>query len=95
MTAVVQTDRSGCFETINHDILVKNLYHYDVSDNELKILKKIMNQYVTIDTYNFDLLLYPPCCVIQGLKLSSLLYLLYTNEIPLLKNLMYDSYFII
>ena len=35
----------------------------------------------------------PPCSVVQGSKLSAVLYTIYTNEIPLLHNLMTKEIF--
>ena len=45
-------------------------------------------QFVTIDTYNSEILNSPKCSVIQGSKLSSMFYTLYTNEITKLYKIM-------
>ena len=51
-------------------------------------------QYVNIDGRESELLESLECSVIQGSKMSSLLYILYTNEIPLLHKIIgSDIYF--
>ena len=45
-------------------------------------------QFVQLETYNSDLIDALPSSCVQGSKLSSLLYTLYTNEIPLLYKLL-------
>ena len=45
-------------------------------------------QYVVIDTFTSEAMDCPPCLVVQGSKLSAVLYTIYTNEIPLLHTLM-------
>ena len=48
-------------------------------------------QYVSIDSMNSDILPSPQCSCIQGSKMSSLLYIIYTNEIPLLSKIMHSN----
>ena len=48
-------------------------------------------QYVHVDTYNSSVIDSLPCSVIQGSKLSSLLYIIYTNEIPYLHKFITDN----
>ena len=50
-------------------------------------------QFVSIDSFNSDALESPICSVIQGSKLSAVLYTLYINEITKLHNLMNDNIF--
>ena len=45
-------------------------------------------QYVCIDTYSSSILKSPQCNVVQGSKLSGLMYNVYTNVVPLLHQLM-------
>ena len=44
-----------------------------------------------MDTKRSDTYQLPPCSVVQGGKLSTTLYTLYTNEVPTLKEIMKDS----
>ena len=60
------------------------------------ILKSFVHnrfQYVSIDTINSKIIEAPPCSVIQGSKLSSLLYTIYINEVTILQNLINDEIF--
>lgn len=45
-------------------------------------------QFVSIDSFNSEIIKCLPCSIIQGSKMSSLLYSIYTNEIPVLNKLM-------
>ena len=57
----------------------------------LAIFKSFLSertQYVVIDTFTSDTMDCPPCSVVQGSKLSAVLYTIYPNEIPLLHTLM-------
>ena len=49
------------------------------------------SQYTSIDTYDSDLVDSLDCSVIQGSKLSSLLYIIYTNEVPYLHKFLTDT----
>ena len=61
-----------------------NIINYILSDRY---------QYVSIDSIKSNLIQAPPCSVLQGSKLSSLLYCIYCNEIPLLYKLVNSQYF--
>ena len=90
-TAVVQTDLSSAFNTIDHTILLDKMEHYGVRGKELNIFRsffKDRRQYVSIDSMESELKDACESSCIQGSKMSSLLYVLYTNEIPILSNLM-------
>merc|ERR1712115_382540 len=63
---------------------------------ELSIFKSFLSdstQFVQIDTFKSDIMNCPPCSVVQGSKLSAVLYTIYTNEIPLLHTLMSHEIF--
>ena len=67
--------------------------HYGISDNELSIFKSYFSnrkQFVMLDYFSSDS---PNCSCVQGSKLSGTLYNLYTNEIPLLHQLMDTNWF--
>jgi len=71
--------------------LLDKLKFYGIQGSELAIIKSSLTertQYVAIDTFTSDTMDCPPCLVIQGSKLSAILYTIYTNEIPLLHTLM-------
>ena len=66
------------------------LNHYSIEGKENNLIKSILEnrmQYVEIDGFISETIPANNCCVLQGSKLSSLLYVLYCNEIPLLQKL--------
>ena len=69
---------------------MSKLEHYGIRGNQLELLKSYLSnrkQFVQLETYNSDIKNALPCSCVQGSKLSSLLYTLYKNEIPLLYKL--------
>ena len=87
VTATIQTDMSSAFDIVDHDILISKLEHYRIRDKELSLMSSFLSdreQFVEIDGIRSDTLPSIPCSVIQGSKLSSLLYTIYINEVPLL-----------
>ena len=90
LTCMINTDMSSAFDTVDHEILIEKHDHYGLRGKESRIIKSFLSdrkQYVNIDGKESELLDSLKCSVIQGSKLSSLLYILYTNEIPLLYKL--------
>merc|ERR1712240_637151 len=91
ITTILQTGLSAAFDTVDADILTDKLDYYRLDKNSLTLLHSFLTdrrQFVTIDGHNSDIIDCPPCSVIQGSKLSSLLYTIYTNKIPYLYKLM-------
>ena len=91
MTTILQTDLSAAFDTVDATILIDKLQYYGLDDNSLRLMTSFLTdrqQFVSIDSFDSDPLTCLPCSVIQGSKLSSLLYSIYTNEIPRLNRLM-------
>ena len=87
---MLQTDLSAAYDTIDHQILINKLQFYGVEGDSLNIIKNYLSnryQFVQVDTFSSSLMKSLDCSVIQGSKLSSLLYILYTNEIPNLHKL--------
>ena len=71
--------------------MLDKLAFYGIQGSELAIFKSFLSeraQYVAIDTFISETMDCPPCSVVQGSKLSAVLYTIYTNEIPLLHTLM-------
>ena len=96
ISAIIQTDLSAAFDTVDHPILIEKFEHYGVRGNEAEIFRSFLKeryQYIEIDSIKLDVILSNDCSVIQGSKLSALLYTIYTNEIPILHRLMYDNIF--
>ena len=93
-TGLVQTDLLAVFDTIDTTTLIEKLEQYGVRNKKLSIMQSFLNnrrQYVSIDSMESEILPSPQCSCLQGSKMSSLLYILYTNEIPLLSKLMYSQ----
>ena len=89
-TSIIQTDLSAAFDTVDHQILLDKLSHYGIKGKENNLIKAILTnrwQYVDIDGFSSTVTPANPCSVLQGSKLSSLLYVIYCNEIPLLHKL--------
>ena len=71
----------------NHTILLEKLRYYGIDGQENNLIKSILSdshKYVEIGGFVSEITPANPCNVLQGSKLSSLLYVLYCNEIPLL-----------
>ena len=87
----MSTDLSSAFDTVDHSLLFRKFKHYGIEGDELDLLKSYFSdrtQYVEIETKRSKVINSPPCSVIQGSKLSGILYTLYTNEIPLVHTLL-------
>merc|ERR1712240_982285 len=94
ITGCLITDLSKAFDTIDHLTLLMKMEYYGIRGPELEIFKSYLSnrqQFVEIDTYRSKIRASNPCSVIQGSKLSGILYTLYTNEIPQLYTLMQDN----
>ena len=90
-TALIQTDLSAAFDTVDHSTLLTKLEHYGLRGKEYNLIQSFLSnrqQYVFIDGMESEVIPSGNSSVCQGSKLSSLLYILYTNEIPLLDRLM-------
>ena len=91
INCILITDMSKAYDTIDHFTLLTKLEYYGIRGPALKIFTSYLTdrrQFVQIYTKRSRLRKSLDCSVIQGSKLSGLLYTLYTNEIPLLHTLM-------
>ena len=91
MSAVLSTDLSSAFDTVNISILKRKLEHYGIRNGELELIIDYLSerkQFVQIETAKSKIKASPPSSVLQGSKLSSLLYTIYSNEVPLLHTLL-------
>ena len=82
ITATVPTDISAAFDTIDNIKLLDKLKFYGIQGAELSIFKSFLSdrtEFVQIDTFKSDIMDCPPCSVVQGSKLSAVLYTIYTN----------------
>merc|ERR1712240_891276 len=96
ITGCLVTDMSKTFDTIDHLTLLMKMEYYGIRGKELEIFKSYLNnrrQFVEIDTYRSEIKKSNNCSLIQGSKLSGILYTIYTNEIPIIHTLMNDEIF--
>ena len=94
LVVAASTDLSAAYNTVDHKILLMKLEYYRVEGRELTLFTSYLHnrkQYTDINMKESDTITCLPCGVIQGSKPSGLLYTLYTNEVPLLQNIMEDK----
>ena len=79
---------------MDQKILLKKLEYYGIKDDEQRLMKSYFEnrtQYIELDTKRSKVLPCPESSVVQGSKLSGILYTLYVNEVPKLHNLLTDK----
>ena len=84
----------AAYNTIDNEILLNKLSYYGIRGKSNRILRSYLSdrkKYVELDTFKSEIVNSLPCSVIQGGKLSGLLYNLYINELPLLHKLIFDK----
>ena len=85
------TDLSAAYDTVNHKILLKKLEYYGITGKEFDLFRSYLKnrkQYADISTKKSSMIDCLHCGVVQGSKLSCLLYTIYTNEVPILQNIL-------
>ena len=88
-----QTDLSSAYDLVDHKILLAKFKFYGVQDHSLKLLESYLadrKMFVEVQTYRSQDIQMEPVSVIQGSKLSSFFYTIYTLEVPELDKLMKD-----
>ena len=91
ISALLTTDLSAAFDTIDHKILCQKLEYYGIRGDSLELIKSYLSnrfQYVEVNTFKSEVKNSLDCSCIQGSKLSGLLYNIYTNEVPVLYKLL-------
>ena len=89
-SAILATDLSAAYDTIDTDILINKMSHYGIGGEWSKLFRSFLSnrqQFVRLDTKNSVIRNSVNCGTIQGSKMSGCLFNLYNNEIPLLPNL--------
>ena len=97
LAILISMDLSSTFDCIDHQILLKKLEYYRIREGENHLMATYLAnrvQYTQIQTKKSKISLCQNCSVIQGSILSGLLYILYTNEVPILDNLLDNQEFI-
>ena len=96
ISAVISTDLTAAFDTVDTDILLSKLKYYGIQGNEFKLLENYMSnrqQFVQVDTFNSKIITAPRCSVFQGSKMSGLLYSIYVNEVTLIHKLLNKNFY--
>ena len=87
MTVILSTDLSAAFDTVDHSVLIQKMEHYGVRDKEAKLINSYLSNrthYIELQNKRSKVECDLDCSVIQGSKLSGLLYTIYVNELQLI-----------
>ena len=96
IVGVIITDLSKAYDTVDHFTLLAKLEYYGIRGQSLDIFKSYLEdryQLVEIDTNRSQLKKSLDCSVVQGSKMSGILYTIYTNEIPMINKLINNDIF--
>ena len=86
ISALLSTDLSAAYDTIDNNILLAKLEHYGIRGNTLMLMRSYLTnrkQFVQLETFSSNVTDALPCSCVQGSIISSILYTLYTNEVPI------------
>ena len=79
------TDRSSKYDLVDHRILVKKLEFHRVGNRSCTLMGSFLKgrkYFVEVQGAKSAIKSLKDCSVIQGSRLSALLYTLYVNEVP-------------
>ena len=96
ISALLSTDLSAAYDTIDNNILLAKLEHYGIRGNTSMLMRSYLTnrkQFVQLETFSSNVTDALPCSCVQGSKISSILYTLYTNEVPLLYKLLNSKWY--
>ena len=91
---IVSTDLTAAFDSVDNSLMIKKLEFYGLRGRLLMLLKSYLTnrfQYTEIQNIQSKIKRSPSCSVIQGSKMSGMLYSLYTNEVGKLHKLLEDK----
>ena len=90
---VITTDLSAAYDTVDSNLLLNKLEHVGVRFKELELVRTYLTSrkaYIEIQGFFSELMDQPDCSVIQGSKLSTTFYTVYTLDITEVNELIND-----
>ena len=88
---LITCDLTAAYDTVDHGILIKKLKYHGITDEAANLLSSFLKDrqyFVEVQGFRSDLKTALNVSVIQGSKLASLLYTIYTSEIPAIHKIM-------
>ena len=92
--AILSTDLTAAFDTVNHALLLNKLEHIGVRVTGLKLLTSFVTDrhfYTEVQGFNSQMMKLPPMSVCQGTKLSGMLYQIFTIDNAKINAIMKDQ----
>ena len=96
ISVILATDLSSTYDLIDVEIMVSKLEHYGVRGGWNDLLLSYLSdrkQYVCLDHFNSILRNSPKCSIVQGSRISGLMFNIFCNEIPKLHKLLNTDIF--
>ena len=91
---IISTDLTGAYDCVDHEILKEKMKYYGLKGKLMDLMESYLDereQYVEIHTKKSKRTKCLKCSVIQGSRMSGMLYTIYTNEVVKLHELLNDS----